>query len=703
MSKIREEDVLKVLKESRSSSLTLTGILKRLGLTKKFKGALSYVIDRLIERGEVQRVRRNRYTLTERSNLITGKIQRFKEGFGFLLVKDGPDVFIPPHRMKDAISGDTVLVRLFSRSKRDRPEGEVVKIVKREKTTFVGTYFEIDGYSIVVPDEVGLPQELAVSKRKGIQVRNRDKVVFSLRRKRGRARAQIVEVLGNADRPDVDLKVVIRQYNLPERFSEEVEEEARSVSIGLTKREIQRRQDLRELFVFTIDPITAKDFDDAISIERTKGGYVLGVHIADVSHYVREDGAIDREAWLRGTSVYLIDTVIPMLPFELSDEICSLRPFEDRLTLSVWMTFDSEGNLQKRSFKRSVIRSKARLSYEDAHLIIEEGRPPSRDSVSQFRKKDFEPLRESLLLARELARKIRHKRWLRGSLDFDLPEPEILLHSSGGVAEIKPMKRLETHQIIEDFMIMANETVADYLAMKSVPTIYRVHEPPPPQKIAEFLQFVETILGKKIRGTSPKELQEIIELSKNRPEAPLLNYLLLRSLTRAEYSVKNVGHFGLASKAYLHFTSPIRRYPDLVVHRVLKGVISRKPRRGKAWEEYLTRTAEMSSLKERQAESAEFALIDLKKLEYIKERVGEEYEGIVTHIQNRGFYVEIPENLVEGFVSVDSLTGVFVFDQREKALKEVKGGGRVFRIGQRVKIKVARVDKALRRLDFVVV
>lgn len=703
MPRLNDEEVLRVFRESRSSSLTVTGVLKRLGLTKKYKGALADILEKLLQRGKVIKVRRNRFMLKEGAKLLTGRIQRFKEGFGFLLVKDGPDVFIPSRKMKDAISDDEVLVRLSAQSSKNRPEGEVIKILKREKDTFVGTFLKTNGVGIIIPDDPGMPREIPISKGKEkIKVRDRDKVVFSLIKKRGRPIAKIIEILGNGNDPSVDLKVVMRQFGLPPSFPEEVKEKAQGINLRLTKRVISEREDLRDNLIFTIDPTDAKDYDDAISIKKTSSGYSLGVHIADVSHYVKEGESIDLEARRRGTSVYLLDRVIPMLPEKLSNEICSLKPFEDRLTMSVWMTFDREGNLLKRKFRRSLISSKARLTYGDAMSILRDGAIPASDSASIFRREDLDAIRNALEVASELSRKLRYLRWLRGSLDFDLPEPEITLFSTGGVKEIKPLRRLESHQIIEDFMIKANETVAEFLAEKDVPTIFRVHEPPLPQKINEFLDLAKSLLGKVFSGNSSKDLQEIIELSRNKPESLFLNYLLLRSLSRATYSPKNVGHFGLASEAYLHFTSPIRRYPDLVVHRILKDVISRKPRRGKEWEEYLEMTADISSKMERKAESAEFALIDLKKLDYMKKRLGEEYEGIITHVGARGFFVEIPENLVEGFVSIESLGGIFTLHQRERSLKENGGAKRVFKLGQRVRVKVVRVDKALSKLDFIV-
>ena len=702
--RISAEKILDVLRESKRGALTGNSIAKRLGLRKKERHLIDKFLDELEKSGRIVRIDEKRYGLPERLNLIKGKIQRFKEGFGFLLREDEPDVFIPPHAMKGAISGDIVLVRIKSKRGR-RPEGKVVKIVERAKTRFIGTFRGGRKSGVVIPDEQSLPPEIPVPRGKTGGARDGDKVVFKLKRGKFVPIAEIIEVLGRADDPKIDLYIVLRKYNLPKDFPSKVKKAARRIHQEMKEiRPEKGRVDLRNQLIFTIDPESAKDFDDAISIKKLKNGYELGVHIADVSFYVTEGSVLDREAFKRGTSVYLIDYVVPMLPHELSSDLASLMPGVDRLTFSVIMRLNNSGRVVSARFFPSVIRSKARLSYEDAQRLLDGKRLP-KDTVSKFVGRGTrQAVKKSLKIALELAKKLRANREARGSIDFDLPEPEFKLLPTGAVEYIRPMQRTWSHKIIEEFMILANEQVARYFHDRELPTIYRVHEPPKPEKIKQFLTFASAILNVELPepdSVTPKELQKIVKLVEGRPEEPILNYLLLRSMKRAHYSVENRGHFGLASEAYLHFTSPIRRYPDLVVHRLLKKAVKGKPLQGADVVATLEEIAVHSTERENIAEEAEFELWDLKKLEFMKDRVGEVFEGIITHITPYGMFVEIPEYLVEGFVPIETLGGHFEHDQANLALVEVGGGGRMFKIGQRVKVVVARVDKSQKRMELV--
>ncbi len=700
---VTAKSILDVLQKSKRGALTANSIAKRLGLKRANRQIVDKFLKELERTGRIVRLDERRYGLPEKLNLVKGKIQRFKEGFGFLLRDDEPDVFIPPHAMKGAISGDIVLVKIKKRGGR-RPEGKIVRIVERVKTKFIGTFRGGRKSGVVIPDEPSLPPEIPVPRGKTGGARDGDKVVFKLRRGKVVPLAEIIEVLGRADDPKIDLYIVLRKYDLPEDFPNKVRKAARRIHKEMRDVKPEKgRVDLRKELIFTIDPETAKDFDDAISIKKVKGGYELGVHIADVSYYVTEGSVLDREAFKRGTSVYLIDYVVPMLPHELSSDLASLMPGVDRLAFSAVMKIDREGHVLSARFFKSIIRSRARLSYEDAQRLID-GQKIPRDTVSKFVGRGTrQAVARALRIALELAMKLRQNREKRGSIDFDLPEPEFKLLPTGAVEYIRPLERTWSHKLIEEFMILANEQVATYFHTRDIPTIYRVHEPPKPEKIKQFLTFASAILNfelPEVDSITPIELQKIIKMAEGRPEEPILNYLLLRSMKRAHYSVENRGHFGLASEAYLHFTSPIRRYPDLVVHRLLKRAITGKPLTGDEAVAFLEEIAVQSTERENIAEEAEFELWDLKKLEFMKDRIGEVFDGIVTHITPYGMFVEIPQYLVEGFVPIETLDGDFVHDQSLLALVE-KGGNRSFRIGQKVKVVVARVDKSQKRMELV--
>ncbi len=700
---LTRDKVIKTLKRCRRKYISTNTLAKKLRLKKEGKKQLKKILQELTREGIVYKNRDGKVGLSEKIGLLKGKIQRFKEGFGFFLTPEGEeDIFISPANMKGALSGDTVLVQVLARRKRRKPEGKVVKIIERAKEKYVGTFYGTAKRGEVEPDDPSLPRRIPVVKGKTKGARDGYKVIFSLVEKRGKFYAEILSSVGPEEDPSTDLKVVLLKYDLNPEFPEAVVKEVEALKMP-EYTPSTKRLDLRQELIFTIDPVDAKDFDDAISIKKTSHGYQLGVHIADVSFFVPSKSATDIEALSRGTSVYLVNFVVPMLPHKLSSDLCSLVPGKDRFTMSVIMDFDFEGNLLKRKFRKSVINSKARLTYEDAQKLLD-GEDLDAESHSIFASSEvYEKVKESLQHALELAKILRERRWQRGSLDFDLPEPEIVLFPSGEVASIKPAVRSWSHKLIEEFMIKANEVVAQYFTDKGLPTIYRVHEPPDPQKIKNFLILAQNIIGEKLvtEKVTPKILQTVLKKVEGKPEEPLLNYLLLRSLKRAKYSVENVGHFGLASENYLHFTSPIRRYPDLIVHRLLKSAMKGKPRKGESWIEYLTYVAERSSERERIAEKAEFEHMDYKAMDYMKNKIGEVFEGLITHIMANGFFVQLKDILVEGFVSIDSLGGNFVYDPERYELRELRTG-KTFKIGQSVKVLVVKVDKWLKRLDLVI-
>ena len=683
-----KQRVKKVLKRSKGG-MTLNQILKRAGFRKRERKKALGVIYKMEEEGELLKVGKERYVLVD-ENVETGVFEKYPPGFGFLIREGQEDVFIPPHATHGAMDGDTVLVRIVREAPGKKPEGRVIRILKRAKNRYVGTIRRGRRGYYIEPDELTLPPRIAIIKKKSIKVKSGLKVTFEVIG----GRAKIVDILGHEDDPSIDLRAVLSKYDLKEEFPKRVNKEIQQVEV------LDDARDLTDKFIITIDPRDAKDFDDAISIEKKGQLYHLGVHIADVSSFVKEGGATDKEAFKRGTSVYLINYVVPMLPHRLSSDLCSLMPGQERFSMSVFMDIDSEGNVIRRRFMRSRIRSRVRLSYEDAQRIIED-KPLEENTVSVFIGNSYEKIRLFLLQALELAKILRKKRQSRGSLDFDLPEPIIELQPTGEVLSVAPSVRLWSHRIIEEFMIKANETVAEFLEENEIPSIYRVHETPDRDKLKQFLRVVEGILDIKFDEDveiTREFLQNIITKAEEMGHGTIVSYLLLRSMKRAKYSPNNVGHYGLASNSYLHFTSPIRRYPDLVVHRILKNVMDGKPKTSQEFVLKLEKIAIHSTKREEIAEKAEFDIIDFKKYGYMKEKVGDVFEGFVTKVTPHGFFVEIEEYLTEGFVSVDVIDEYLEYDSARKILV---GKNLTIKPGQRLKVQVVAVDKWLKKMELV--
>ncbi|MCS7245475.1 MAG: VacB/RNase II family 3'-5' exoribonuclease, partial [candidate division WOR-3 bacterium] len=581
-----------------------------------------------------------------------------------------------------AISGDLVIVKPLEEG-RIRTIGRVIKIVKK-KELFVGTYKN----GKVYPDDISVGR--AIKLKDKVNLEDNVKVLFKISRG-GKLKAKIVETIGKIDEPDVDLKVVIKTYNLPLSFEKEVEQEVEFISdrVILTK----NRLDLRGELIYTIDPIDAKDYDDAISVKKEGENYILGVHIADVSHYVKLNTNLDKSARERATSVYLLDFVIPMLPYKLSNYLASLQPAKDRYAFSVIMKIDKYGNILDTKFYKSVVNSKARLTYEDAQEILENRKP--KYEFTKFADDSYiKEVSENLKLAKELSYILRERRERDGSLDFDLPEPYFVRNERGEIVDIIPKIRLDTHRIVEDFMILANMVVAEYFSKNNIPAIYRVHDRPDPKKIKNFIVIAKNVLNTEIpipEKITSLEISKILKKVKNSENEDLLTYLLLRSMAKAKYSINNIGHFGLAIKHYTHFTSPIRRYADLVVHRILYSSIKNKVNRNSDYIEELDEIARHCSKMEEIAEDAEWDLWESKKLDFMKNKIGEVFEGIVSGFSNEGIYVEIKEHLVEGIVPEDNIT---IDENRYLAYIN----GKVFTLGQRVKIKVIKIIKEFKKM-----
>jgi ribonuclease R len=662
------------------------------------------VLRRLIADGAIVKIHGARVGLPARMNLVVGRLSCSPSGYGFVVPeKRSPgeaDLFVAATNIREALHGDRVVARVERRGPRG-PEGRIIRVLERANQHLVGRY-EDDGRigGHVVPFDKRVLQELFVPAGDGGGAESGVMVLAEITRPPTATRnpiGRVLEVLGRISDPGVDLRVIVAKYGLPHAFPEEVEQEALQVARPVSAADTGGRSDFRGWTTFTIDPETARDHDDAVGIERRGDGWRLAVHIADVAHYVREGGALDQEAYLRGTSVYFPDHVVPMLPHSLSSGICSLVEGEDRLTQTVLIELDRDGRVRGTEFHDGVIRSAAKLSYQQAQAIVD-GDPALRER--------FAPLVPALLEMDALAKRMRQRRYERGSLDFDLPEPSLVLDARGELTAIVHHERLDSMRLVEEFMLAANEAVAEKLHGAGVGALYRIHEQPDPERVAEFGELVAS-LGYRVPGDlaaiRPEQFQLILRQIEGKPEEKLVSYLLLRTMKLARYHEENLGHFGLATAMYAHFTSPIRRYPDLVVHRALRALRHGAGAGGEreAWlRERLPRMGEHLSERERRATEAERELVEWKKVRYMAGRLGESFWGYVTGVQAFGLFVELDEIYVQGLVHVSSMSDDYYrFDERGHRLTG-ENTRKIYRLGDRVQVQVARVDLERRAIDF---
>jgi ribonuclease R len=651
-------------------------------------------LTRLVDEGVLYRAKNQRYALPQRINLVVGDLQTIRSGAGFVSVEDGPDVYIPANGLGSAVDGDRVVARVERRRRGDRPEGTVIKILERGRESVVGIYHPSRSFGFVVPEDQKLTRDVFIPPGQEAGATDGDVVLVRVvswgDAHRGPA-GEVERVLGRLGDPGVDVLAVAYGHELPLEFPPEVDREAERLrDRGIQPSDIDERRDLRGALIFTIDPADAKDHDDALSVERGADGlWEVGVHIADVSHYLEEGGVIDQEAFRRGTSVYMVDRVVSMIPEALSNDLCSLRPHEDRLAVTLLVTLDDDAEVRGHQLFRSVIRSAHKLSYEDAQAVLDGERSISAETDEALR----------ALLA--LSLKLRAKRLARGSIDFDLPEARVILNTAGEPTDIQRVLRLETHRLIEDFMLVANETVAREATRRKLPFVHRVHEPPDPSRVEQLRTFLGG-LGVKVPETpSPKDLQRAIERFDGRPEESLVSTVVLRSMKQARYSEKPLGHFGLASDHYTHFTSPIRRYSDLVVHRLAaRGIANGERLPEELRTEYLPAVTRHTSQRERVAVAAERDSIDLKKVEFMKRHVGEEFEGTISGVTSFGLFVLLDRFFVEGLIHMSSLEDdYYVFLEEQFALVG-EHKRRRFRLGDRLRIRVASVNMERRQIDF---
>src|SRR6266487_1659805 len=730
--KIREQ-VLALLARKDYRPLDKTDIARKLGLTPSERVALRKTLRELERAGQIARIRKNRYVLPAEADLIAGKLSIHQVGYGFLSPETPgePDVFIAAENIGTAMHGDRVVARIspdtpYGRIK-GRREGRVIRILERAHDMIVGTLQRSQNFYYVVPDDPRFVHDIYVhpdrDQRQQPSANVGDKVVVRLDAWESRhvnPEGEIIEVLGPATAPGIDMLSIIRKYHLPAEFPKDVLDQAERISEQIGARQLEGREDLRKEFIVTIDPDDARDFDDAIHVEKTKNGWQLGVHIADVAAYVESGSALDREARRRGNSVYLPDRVIPMLPERLSNGVCSLNPGVDRLTHSVFINFDKNGVAKSARFAHSVIRSAHRLTYKQAYAILTS---PPRDQLG-----------ERLHLAWELAALLRRKRFEHGALDLDFPEVKVWVDKEGHPVRLERVENDESHQLIEEFMLAANEAVARELKKHAIPTVYRVHENPDPEKRAEYREFVLSFNYRVGDLTHRAELQRLLASIRGKPEEQALKVALLKSLKRARYSPQPLGHYGLAKANYLHFTSPIRRYADLVVHRALGRDGTPLPSVGTPTTERRSRSdtpyhpsrpsgnaarrpfnpdmseiasiAEHISATERNAADAEIDAAQMKKLEFFQlqldQRNPQIFRAAIIDVRNYGLMVELPDALITGLIHVSALTDDFYsFEPARRQLIGRRSRKR-FSVGDELSVFVSRVDTFKRQVDFAI-
>lgn len=705
-----KEKILSIISSTRQKILSFDQIASSLGLVSGFdKQALAGALNDLVREEKLVFSKRNKYMLPENSGAVKAKLIANPNGYAFARpVGGGDDIFVAERDLNGATQGDTVLVKVENKprvknyrqkgSKISKKQGQVIKILERGYQTIVGTFTLTAGGGIVVPDDSRFADSIFVAAGKTMGASGNTKVVLRITEYPSRTRmaqGEVIEVLGDPNSYKVTTLSVIRSFGLIEEFPKAALDEADSVNIPVQEQEIKKRRDFRNDLVITIDGEDARDFDDAISLKMKGDHYVLSVHIADVSHYVKANGELDKEAFRRGTSVYFPDYVLPMLPKVLSNGICSLNPNEDRLCLSVIMEFDKEGDIVDYQICEGVIRSAYRMTYTKVTKIF--------DGDKEL-KQEYAKIVPMLDKMAELSKLLLKRRDNAGQLDFDLPEAQINVNEEGAITEIIKKPRNLSDRLIEQFMVVTNEVVARHCDKMGLPFVYRVHEYPTPERIKAFKEFIASFnlkLEGGNEGYSPKTFQKLLNQIKDTSYSIPISKVMLRSMQKARYSPENLGHFGLALKDYCHFTSPIRRYPDLIIHRIIKLMLHGELTEGKikTLNQVVAEASDQASLTERNADEAERAVDDLKKAEWMANKIGEVYEGNVSSVTESGIFVEL-DNTIEGFVYKEYLpSDHYIFDEPRCQLV---GKHNRFMIGDRLTIKVLQVDVNTRHIDFAI-
>jgi len=691
-----KEQILEVLKDiHEAKTLMEINDLLNLHTVEEYKN-LSKDINELVEDYELYRTKKEKYLLIKNCpSLKIGKIAINKKGFGFLILDKEDDIYISSENLNNAIHNDTVLVEIIKKGL--KPEGRILKIIKRDLNNVVGEVIIKDSKMMLKPDDEKLDLTIYLSKETTKNCVEGHKVLAHLAKNLGHKNylADCIKIIGHKDDAGIDILSIAYKYDIIDEFNDEVLKELEAIPDSVDQKDLENRKDLTDEIIFTIDGADTKDIDDAISLTYKDNIYTLGVHIADVSHYVKENTALGDEAYNRGTSSYLADTVIPMIPHKLSNGICSLNEGVIRLTMSCVMNINNRGDIESYDIFPSYIKSNKKMTYDNVNKILEENTTPI----------GYEPYKEILLKMHELAKILRKKKVSKGYIEFDIPEAKVIQDKDGKAIDIKKREQHAGESLIEDFMIEANVTVATHIANMELPFIYRIHDIPNADKIDDFKNLVHA-LGYKIETSineiTPKSMQRILNSLKDKPEFTILSSLLLRSMKKAEYSKNNIGHFGLALDNYTHFTSPIRRFPDLTVHRLLKTYLIDKDFSMSTinyLDNNLITISEHSSEREVASINAERDVNDMKMAEYMESHIGEEYEGTISSVTNFGFFVEL-DNLVEGLVHVNSLKGDYYNYVPELLSLIGKSTKKTYRVGDKIKIKVINASKENALIDF---
>ena len=671
-----------------------------LQIPREQRDELKEILDALVEEGKIALSKRGKYSKgkTER---LKGTFQANPRGFGFITPENGgDDVFVPEENINGAFQGDEVEFIITGTPGGRRREGRVVRVLSHSVTHIVGLYEKNKNYGFVRPDNQRYLTDIYIPEGKSMDAVSGHKVVVELTSYGGehmKPEGYVVEIIGHINDPGTDILSIVKDYDLPVEFPEKVLNQAVRVGKDVSDADCQGRKDLREWMMVTIDGEDAKDLDDAVSVTKEGGNFRLGVHIADVTNYVQEHSALDREALKRGTSVYLADRVIPMLPHKLSNGICSLNAGEDRLALSCIMTVSPEGDVTDHEIAETVVRVDRRMSYNGVAKILDGDEKAVREN------EEFVPM---IRMMKELSEILREKRGRRGSINFDFPETKIELDENGHPVEIRPYERNAATKIIEDFMLLANETVAEEYFWRELPFLYRTHEAPDEEKMRQLGAFINNF-GYHIHVRNevrPKEIQKLLGKVEGTPEEPLISRLALRSMKQARYTTENTGHFGLAAKYYTHFTSPIRRYPDLQIHRIIKENLRGRlnEERISHYEQILPEVAAQCSTRERTAEETEREVVKLKKAEYMQKRIGEEYEGVISGVTKWGVYVELP-NTIEGLVHVADMRDDHYEFAEERYELVGEHTGKTYKLGQKVRVRVTEADRIQRTVNFEII
>ena len=676
--------------------MKISELSKHLGVTEAEHRTFRNQIKEMAGRGLLVKIRGGRYGLPDEMNLVTGKLVGHPNGFGFVIPDKQHctnDIFIHRKSINEAMHGDQVLVRIESEKEHGRPEGSIIRILNRNTEKLVGVYetFGRDGW--VIPNEPKHLHDIFIPGKKCNKAQNGQIVDVRIETYPTRHQppvGKVVEILGKSNDPEVELQGILRKFGVRQGFTPKVIKEAKTIA---KKNETEGRKDLTKLLIFTIDGERAKDFDDAISLELIGEYYKLGVHISDVSHFVSENSFLDDEAFERGTSIYYADGVIPMLPEVLSNEACSLKPNSKRLTLSVFIKFDHQANVLSTEIHNSIINSQRRFTYKEVAHLIEYG----SDKIEDL------PFLKTLASMNNLSQTLRKRRFRNGSVDFFVPEPEIQINKAGTVEKIGIIEHNKAHQLIEEFMLAANQAVALFLHNKNIPCIHRTHESPDQTKLSEFKEFISSfgIRLSSLENIRSQDLNNLLKKSKGTPEEKVINYLLLRTMKKARYSESNLGHYCLGFEHYAHFTSPIRRYPDLVVHRIIKKYLKNKcsKKEKKTLINSLSEISEQSNQMEAKAMGIEREIIGLRRAQFMMNKIGKTFYGLIIGVTGFGFFVELESVFVEGLVKISSITDdYYLFIETEHKLIGQKYH-RIFKIGDRIKVRVTNIDLSKRQID----